>query len=84
MGTSNFYNKNASKIWCVETSYYDEEIEEEIEDEFLWEDTRNNVSSSLEKIAKQKMRPARNIAGLIFLFKTLIFNISHVFIKITQ
>ena len=56
MGTSNFYNKNASKIWCVETSYYDEEIEEEIEDEFLWEDTRNNVSSSLEKIAKQKSR----------------------------
>lgn len=56
MGTSNFYNKNASKIWGVETSYYDEETNEEIEDEFLWEDTRNNVSTSLEKIAIQKSR----------------------------
>ena len=56
MGTSNFYNKNASKIWSVETSYYDEETNEEIEYETIWEDTRTNVSSSLEKIANQKGR----------------------------
>jgi len=56
MGTSNYYNKNASKIWSVETSYYDDELNEEIEDECVWEDTRSNVSSSLEVIAKQKQR----------------------------
>ena len=56
MGTSNFYNKNASKIWSVETSYYDEELNEEIEDEFIWQDTRDNISSSLEKISKEKKK----------------------------
>ena len=54
MGTSNFYNKNASKIWSVETSYYDEELNEEIEDECIWQDTRDNISSSLEKYLKKK------------------------------
>ena len=49
MGTSNFYRKNTSKVWSVETSYYDEELNEEIEDECIWQDTRDNVSSSLEK-----------------------------------
>jgi len=56
MGTSNYYNKNASKIWSVETSYYDEDLNEEIEYECVWEDTRSNVSSGLEEIAKQKKR----------------------------
>ena len=56
MGTSNFYNKNASKIWSVETSYYDEELNEEIEDEFIWQDTRDNISSSLENISKEKKK----------------------------
>ena len=56
MGTSNFYNKNSSKVWSVETSYFDEELNEQIEDEFIWEDTRSNVSSSLEKISKEKSR----------------------------
>ncbi len=45
-----------SKIWSVETSYYDEELNEEIEDECIWQDTRDNVSSSLEKISKEKRR----------------------------
>lgn len=56
MGTSNFYRKNTSKVWSVETSYYDEELNEEIEDECIWQDTRDNVSSSLEKISKEKRR----------------------------
>ena len=56
MATSNFYSKNTSKIWSVEASYFDEELNEQIEDEFIWEDTRSNVSSSLEVIAKQKKR----------------------------
>ena len=56
MGTSNFYMKNTSKIWSVETSYFDEELNEQTQDEFIWEDTRSNVSSSLEVIAKQKKR----------------------------
>lgn len=56
MGTSNFYRKNTSKVWSVETSYYDEGLNEEIEDECIWQDTRDNVSSSLEKISKEKRR----------------------------
>lgn len=56
MGTSNFYKKNTSKVWSVETSYFDEELKEQTQDEFIWEDTRSNVSSSLEVIAKQKRR----------------------------
>ncbi|MGJ0495118.1 hypothetical protein [Aliarcobacter cryaerophilus] len=56
MGTSNFYNKNTSKIWSVNTSYFDEDLEEEIIDEFIWEDTRSNVSSSLEELSKEKRR----------------------------
>lgn len=56
MGTSNFHNKNSSKVWSIETSYYDEELNEQIEDEVIWKDTRDNVSSSLEKISKEKRR----------------------------
>ena len=56
MGTSNFYRKNTSKVWSIETSYFDEELKEQTQDEFIWEDTRSNVSSSLEVIAKQKRR----------------------------
>ncbi|WP_418181240.1 hypothetical protein ACNSOL_12085 (plasmid) [Aliarcobacter lanthieri] len=56
MATSNFYNKNSSKIWSVETSYFDEELNEQTEDEFIWKDTRDNVSSSLEKTSKEKNR----------------------------
>ena len=56
MGTSNFYMKNTSKVWSVQTSYFDEELNEQTQDEFIWEDTRDNVSSSLEVIAKQKKR----------------------------
>lgn len=56
MGTSNFYRKNTSKVWSVQTSYFDEELNEQTQDEFIWEDTRDNVSSSLEVIAKQKKR----------------------------
>ncbi|CAA6807967.1 MAG: Unknown protein [uncultured Sulfurovum sp.] len=36
MGTSNFHNTNASKVYAVIT-----------EDEFIWEDTRENISSEL-------------------------------------
>lgn len=56
MGTSNFHQKNASKIYSVETSYYDEELEEYVQDDLIWEDTRLNVSTALENLAKAKGR----------------------------
>ena len=40
MGTSNFHNENASRVYAVETSYFDEELNEDVEDEFIWEGTR--------------------------------------------
>ena len=86
MGTSNFHNKNASRIFSNETNteYFkvldddgeeyevllcEEEANKILEknpsysiesyydnDEFIWEDTRDNVKYELEKIAKDKKR----------------------------
>jgi len=39
MGTSNFNNDNARKIYSITT-----------EDEFIWQDTRDNIASELEAI----------------------------------
>ena len=53
MGTSNFYNKQASRIFAVTGSYEDEDGEMQ-EDEFIWEDTRSNVMYELLAIDKDK------------------------------
>jgi hypothetical protein len=53
MGTSNFDNTRASCVYAVETSYYDEELEEEIYDDFAWEDARDNITYEMKNIAKK-------------------------------
>lgn len=52
MGTNNFHNNRASKIYAVETSYYDDEIEQTVHDDFIWSDTRENISAELSTFDK--------------------------------
>lgn len=54
MGTSNFHSRQVSQIFAVETSYFDEEIDDFVQDEWIWEDTRNNIIFDLDKIDKDK------------------------------
>ena len=54
MGTNNFCNDQASRIFAVSTSYEDEETKEWVEDEFIWDDTRDNVMYELIAIDKDK------------------------------
>lgn len=46
MGTSNYYNKNASSIYAID----------EVEDEFVYEDIVENITYSLKELAKVKNR----------------------------
>jgi len=48
MGTSNFHYNNC--LYTVETAYTDEESGEEIQDEFIYEDTKENLSYEVDKI----------------------------------
>ena len=56
MGTNNFYNQNASKIYAVENAHWDEELEETIYDDSAWDEVRECVGYDLEVVASQKNR----------------------------
>ncbi len=53
MGTNNFHNTRASKIYAVSERYEDEDGEM-VNDEFVWENTRDNVHYALMAIDKDK------------------------------
>lgn len=54
MGTSNFHNSQASRVFAVATSYEDEETKEMVQNEMIWDDTRDNVMYELLGIDKDK------------------------------
>ena len=54
MGTSNFHSNRTSCIFAIDDSYYDEELEQTIYDEFIWRDTRSNICSELRAINNDK------------------------------
>jgi hypothetical protein len=54
MGTSNFHSERTSCIYAVSERYTDEETGEEVYNEFLWEDVRDNINYAFKEIDKDK------------------------------
>lgn len=72
MGTSNFYNRNASKIFAISGTFENEEGETEI-DEFIYDDTKGNIQSELKDFTscdKWESNGLRSYDGTIFAEKT--------------
>ena len=51
MGASNFYNKNASRIFSIAGTFENEEGETEV-DEFIYDDTKDNIFHELENFVR--------------------------------